>query len=260
MSFFRFLDRPWRIFATGICFAFFSLGGLIMSTTLFPLIHMLPGGQRRNTMRVRFAVHKTFQLFVGMMSFFGLIRVHWHNLELLRSARACLVIANHPTLIDVVILISQIPHANGIVKGELFRNPWLKRVVSNAGFISNESGEQMLAESAEALAAGDAIVIFPEGSRTVPLEGLQFRRGTANIALRAEVPLLSVFITCKPITLVKGEAWYKIPERRAEIDIWVKEWLNPAQLAGGEQDISLAVRRMTLQLQEYYTEGLKIYE
>lgn len=254
-----YLDRVWRTFGTGVCFAVFFLGGLLESVTIFPILYAWPGSRRRKCERVRFVLQQTFRFFVWLMDVFGVIKVKLHNAELLKQARGCIVIANHPTLIDVVILMSLVPCANGVVKGELWHNYYLKGVLKAAGFISNADGEAMLEGCAESLAAGDAIVIFPEGSRSVPGEPLQFKRGVANIAVRTDAPLLTVFITCNPITLIKGEAWYEIPPRQAIIDVYVHEWLQPQQLAPSYHDKPAAARQLTFNLQEYFEKGLKAY-
>src|SRR5690625_4755627 len=103
-----------------------------------------------------------------MMETLGLIRVRLHNLELLHNSGGCIVIANHPTLIDVVILLAHLPRANCVVKGELWRHRFIGGVMRGAGFISNERGDELLAGCQSALNNDEAILIFPEGSRTVP--------------------------------------------------------------------------------------------
>lgn len=258
MSFYA--DKFWRVIASGFCFILFSLGGLVFSLTAFPLLHLWPGSSYQRCRRVRYCVHKLFCFFVGVMKFLGLITVKTHNIDLLKKARHCLVLANHPTLIDIVILGSQAPFMNCVVKGDLFRNRYLRRVMSYAGFINNDSADVLLSESAESLANGDAIIIFPEGSRTKQGKSLQFRRGAANIAVRSEVPILSVFITCQPIMLMKGDPWYKIPEKRGNFNIRVKEWIDPVAMVGNVDDKSASARHLTQALQDYFEEGLKEYE
>ncbi len=252
-------DRVWRTFATGVCFAVFFSGGLLESITIFPILYAWPGSQRQKRQRVRHVLQQTFRFFVWLMDMFGVIEVRLHNAEKLRQAKGCMVIANHPTLIDVVILMSIVPRANGVVKGDLWHNPYLKRVLTAAGFISNADGQTMLAGCADSLAAGDAIVIFPEGSRSVPGQPLAFRRGVANIAVRTDAPLLTVFIRCQPTTLIKGEAWYQIPPRKAVIDVFVHEWLQPQALAPNYDDKPAAARQLTYNLQKYFEKGLETY-
>ncbi|MDQ2076978.1 1-acyl-sn-glycerol-3-phosphate acyltransferase [Marinimicrobium sp. ABcell2] len=260
MSYLRYsADRIWRILATGFCFAFFFVGGFLQTLLLFPLLRALPGDEATKTGRVRTLQKRNFRFFVAMMETLGLIRVRLHNLELLQRSGGCIVIANHPTLIDVVILLAYLPSANCVVKGELWRSRFIGGVMRGAGFISNENGSELLAGCRQALDHDEAILIFPEGSRTVPGEGLAFKRGMAQVAVRTGAPVLTVFITCDPITLIKGEPWYRIPPRRAEINVHVGEILQPVELIEAYDDKPAAARQLTRYLQNYFEQGLKLY-
>ncbi|MCP8900137.1 lysophospholipid acyltransferase family protein [Gilvimarinus xylanilyticus] len=252
-------DRLWRTSATGFCFACFSFLALAQSVLVFPVIYALPGERGAKAARVRALQQFSFARFVALMEWLGLIRVHLHNRQLLERAGGHLVIANHPTLIDVVILFSLLPRANCVVKGALWRNLYIRGVMLAGGFISNASGDELLTGCRQALDDGQAVLIFPEGSRSVPGQALQFKRGAANVAVRTDAPLLTVFITCRPLTLVKGEPWYRIPPRKAHIDVFFYECLEPRALLEQYDDKPRAARLLTRYLENYYAEGLKRY-
>lgn len=252
-------DRIWRTLATGFCFAFFSLGALFISFTFFPLIYLWPATPEEKSSRARRLICRVFGLFVAMMELFGLIRVTVLNRELLQAARGCVVIANHPTLIDVVILMSLVPQANCVVKEALWHSVYFRWVMRAAGFISNENGEKLFTGCRAALARGDAMIIFPEGSRTVPGANLEFKRGVANITVRTDAPIMTVLIVCEPITLTKGAPWYRIPASRAEITLKVCEILTPATLIDRYDDKPAAARLLTRYLQEYFERGLESF-
>jgi 1-acyl-sn-glycerol-3-phosphate acyltransferase len=252
-------DRLWRTLATGFCFAYFLLGGLLQSLLLFPVVYALPGSRARKAQRMRALQQRSFAVFVRLMECLGLIRVRLHNTELVARSPGCLVIANHPTLIDVVILFACLPRANCVVKGELWHNRYLKGVMRAAGFISNVSAEQLLRGCQGALNTGEAVLIFPEGSRTPVGEAPSFKRGCANVAVRTGAPILTAFITCEPRTLTKGAPWYRIPPRRADIDVYFTEILQPASLVDDFSDKPRAARLLTKHLEHYFKEGLKRY-
>lgn len=252
------LDRIWRTLTTGFCFAFFFIGALVISCTCLPVITLIPASELIKKRRARAVIIGVFRFFVAMMQFFGLINVSLEDRERFQQAGGCLVIANHPTLIDVVILMSLVPQANCVVKDALWHNH-LQWVMRATGFISNDNGEKLLQGCRAALANGDAMIIFPEGSRTVPGEGLQFKRGVANIAVRTDAPILPVLITCEPLTLIKGDPWYKIAPRTAQITLKVRELLVPAQLLDRYDDKPAAARLLTLYLQEYFETGLESF-
>lgn len=253
------LDRSWRTLATGFCFAFFFIGALVISFSCFPVIYLTPTSVLQKKRRARGVIIAVFRFFVAMMQFFGLIHVSLENRERLLQSSGCLVIANHPTLIDVVILMSLVPRANCVVKEALWHSTYLKWAMRATGFISNDNGERLLRGCREALANGDAMIIFPEGSRTVPGQSLQFKRGVANIAVRTDAPIMPVLITCEPLTLTKGEPWYRIPAHKAEIKLNFCAVLQPSELVQRYHDKPAAARLLTQHLQEYFATGLESF-
>src|SRR5262249_24449607 len=133
----------------------------------------------------------------------------------LQDGTARLIVANHPSLLDVVLLMALVPRAQCVVKKELWSDPYLGYVVRNAGYIRNDLEAGALLHACRmALAEGNSLIIFPEGTRTAPHEPMRLRRGFANTPtlLRAQIQLVK--ITCTPPTLAKGDKWWMIPERR----------------------------------------------
>ena len=202
----------WRLFATGLSFFNFGLGGLILRFVFFPVVQLLPVSRRQKVLYCRKLVHLSYRLFIFQMRSLGVLRFEVRHLERLQPGQ--LVIANHPTLIDVAFLLSFIENANCIVRYGLFKNPFTRGPVSNAGYIPNREPEQLIADCVASLQAGDSLIIFPEGTRTVPGKKPKFQRGAANVALAAGVDVLPVSIHCSENTLAKGQKWYDIPPRR----------------------------------------------
>ena len=111
-------------------FAVFGISSLILGTTLLPLFHVLAGfsEKRFNVISRRF-VNKFFKFFVKYIEVTGAMRLSVENRELLKNIQGKVVIANHPSLLDVVILISLIPNANCIVKGALIQNKFISLII-----------------------------------------------------------------------------------------------------------------------------------
>jgi 1-acyl-sn-glycerol-3-phosphate acyltransferase len=170
-----------------------------------------------------------------------------------------LIMANHPTLVDIVFLISRIKQANCIVKESLWRNPFMRGGIVNAGYISNSDPEKMIADCVGWLQSGGTMIIFPEGTRSVPGKPCRFQRGAAAIALQANKIVTPVTLSCYPSTLTKAEPWYQIPERRFHLvmhvgdDIALDEFLLI-------QPKSIAVRRFNQYLQDYFTQQRERYK
>lgn len=182
----------------------------------------------------------------------GLMTYQINGLEKLNRPGQ-LIIANHPTLIDIVFLISRIPLADCIVKERLWHNPFTKGAVSNAGYISNADPEKMIKESVDRLEAGGTMIIFPEGTRTVPGAEYKFQRSAARIGLLANTIVTPVIIHCSPCTLTKAEKWYQIPERRFHLAIEVGNDMVLDNFLAIETH-TIAVRRFNRYLQDYFSQ------
>ncbi|RAV24320.1 1-acyl-sn-glycerol-3-phosphate acyltransferase, partial [Staphylococcus warneri] len=74
----------------------------------------------------------------------GVMTYEVDGLEKLVNSRQELVIANHPTLIDVVILNGLMEKANCIVKKAVWTNQFTFGQVSSAVYILNEGSEQFI--------------------------------------------------------------------------------------------------------------------
>lgn len=249
----------WRLLATGWCFASFSIGGLFLAVIIFPLLNIanlfLPES-RKKYHKAQSVIHYAFKLFIKQMIVLGIMKVEVKDLEKLQNDRPKLILANHPTLIDVVLLISLIRHTNCVVKKALWRDPFLTGVVRAAGYISNDGTDALIDDCVAALKSGDNLIIFPEGTRSVPGKDLKFQRGAAHIAARSGVEIVPVTITCNPPTLTKAEKWYHIPPRTFELKAEVGDPIDVNEMVGADEPSAVVSRRLTRYLLEYFTERL----
>lgn len=202
-------------------------------------------------------IHHAFRFYIGMMKFLGVLSYEVEYPDRLRHAR--LILANHPSLIDVIFLIALVPNANCVVKGKLSRNPFTRGPIKAAGYIINEENEKVVAAAGEAFAKGHALIIFPEGTRTTPEALMSLKRGAANVAVRNAADITPVLITCHPSTLTKQDRWYQTPTSKVHIRICVNETLSVEPYLQ-EMAPSVAARRLTADLAEYFDKELKVYE
>ena len=251
------LNYIWRLFATGFCFAHFFLGGLFLAAVVFPVAYVLPGSKQKKFMRSRLIVHYAFKQFVWQFQFLGVFSVDVQGLENISETKGQLVVANHPSLIDVVILMSLIRDANCIIKSELWRHRYFGGVMRAANYISNSGEpEQLLLDCKHVLDKGQALIIFPEGTRTVNDKKLKFQRGAAHIAAYTNAPILPVVIKCKPATLKKGEPWYKIPAKKAHFSVVIQTSMETNTIIDDKLMPSQASRQLTGYLRDYFQQKM----
>ena len=176
-------------------------------------------------------IHLSWKLFVGIMSGFHLIKVSVKNKDAFCNLKGCVVIANHPTLIDVVILISLIPNAVCVVKGALAHNFCIKNIIQKAYLVNDDNVENFLHKAENFIAEGFNVIIFPEGTRTnFQTKQNNIYKGFAHIAIRTKAAILPVLITCTPLILGKGQKWYDIGKIRAHYEIMPLPLIIPQKI------------------------------
>jgi 1-acyl-sn-glycerol-3-phosphate acyltransferase len=149
-----------------------------------------------------------------------------------------------------------LPRAQCIVKKELWQSPYLGRLVRGAGYIRNDlEFDAMLSACRSALAEGNSLIIFPEGTRTIPREPMHLRRGFANLAILLKARIQPVTIYCDPPTLFKGNRWWTIPPRRPSFRVEVGDYLDAAGWIDCKYRSS-AARKLVRQVEGYYRERL----
>ncbi len=246
------IERGWRIVVTGIAFSSFGLGGLLLRLICFPLLELGVRDAPRKARLARAMVRTSFAAFIEWMRLLGILRYSITGAEKLRRD-GLLILANHPTLIDVVFLVSLVENADCVVKARLARNPFTRGPVRAANYLCNDSGADLIADCIRSLHGGSNLVIFPEGTRT-PLDGrLRMQRGAANIAVRGGIDVTPVLIDCTPRSLTKGLPWWRVPRSRMQFSIEVRDDIAVAPfLAAAGDEYALAARRLTDHLQTYF--------
>lgn len=249
----------WRIGATGFSFASFGVGGVVIGGVIAPLVSLSSRNHAVRQQRAQQVIRHSFKGFVEMMVSLGIMTYEVDGLDKLENSRQELVIANHPTLIDVVVLIGLMEKANCVVKEALWSNPFTKGPVRSAGYILNAGSEQFIQDCVVRLNEDQAasLLIFPEGTRTAKGDILnEFQRGAANIAIRANVPIRPILIKCTPSTLTKNEKWYHIPSEPFHIQIKVLDTIHVDEILEDTTVSPKQVRQLNQKLQQFFNQEL----
>jgi 1-acyl-sn-glycerol-3-phosphate acyltransferase len=140
---------------------------------------------------------------------------HWQGCP--PKAEQRIYFANHQSHLDWVLIFAALPHdlrattrpiaARDYWTGSRFKH-WLTREVFNAVYVDRQRTDDQdpLEPLIEALAAGDSLVIFPEGTRSAKAEPQPFKSGLDHLAERfPAVPLVPVWIDNVQRVMPKGE-------------------------------------------------------
>jgi 1-acyl-sn-glycerol-3-phosphate acyltransferase len=254
------MNYLWRLGVTGACFALFGVGGSLLTALVFPPLRLLPGGEAGRNRRTQALIQRFFALLIGLLRGLGVMRLELRNGEALRQCGDMLVFANHPSFLDVVVMLSLMPRSNCVVNSRLWRSPFWGGVVRAAGYIRNDAPETLVDDCVAALDGGEPLIIFPEGTRSVPGRPLRMSRGAAHIALKSGRRILPVVLACNPPTLTKGMPWYRIPRRAFTFRLEVRPPLVVADCVDINEPASLASRKLTAYLESYFTKELNRHE
>lgn len=124
------------------------------------------------------------------------VRVRVKNSGRLARDRSFVVVANHESFCDVLVLLAHLPmQVRFLAKRSVFRVPILGWSIAAAGFIPVDREERSRSAAAveaalRRLQGGRSVVVFPEETRTRSGELLRFKKGAAHLALKSELPIL----------------------------------------------------------------------
>jgi 1-acyl-sn-glycerol-3-phosphate acyltransferase len=242
------INKYWRIIATGLCFSLFGLGGLALTFIVFPLLTFSIKNKASRELKVQKTIQTSFFLFCETMRITGAIGYKIVGAEKLKQDRNCLIVANHPSLIDYVLITSQLKQCDCLVKEAIWRNPFMKGVVTSAGYIPNKDPELLLTSCAERLSKDHVLLIFPEGTRTTEGVTSKLQRGAAQIAVKTESDMRIVHITVAPIFLTKQDKWYRVPDTKPFFLVEVKDKIAIADFIKSDESSSLTVRKLNKHL------------
>ncbi len=227
----RLLGLPRRLLGITIFVSFFLVSSLLCLLALPRLLFGRPGPWAQR--RYRRALNLGFHRFMAMLRAFRLIDFSLPERRLDHPRGAFLVIANHPTLIDVALLLSACPEAVCLVKSDWYRSPFLRPLLLLGDHIPGSTPEEFMPGSdstapvveriEQKLREGVPVVVFPEGTRS-PRRGLRrFRRGALEAARRAGVPIVQIFLDVDRPFLMKGQPLWQLPTERVRYRF---EWLG----------------------------------
>jgi len=183
-----------------------SLGWNLVALVLYPVLPR-PLGLRVGRMMIA----RGYGWFWSLAAFTGMMRLRAEALDTLRSEAGLIVVANHPSMLDAVMLVARLPARACIMKASLAYNPFLGPGARLARYIRNDSAYGMVQCAVRDLQEGGQLVLFPEGTRTTQAPINPFHASFAIIAKRAQVPVQAVFIDTVSPYLGKGWPLWRLP-------------------------------------------------
>jgi len=174
--------------------------------------------------------HKHVKSYLSILNRLGLISFKFIGKPVEEPA---LIVANHPSLIDFIVLLKDFPNSVCLFKKQTKKNPILADFVKVAGYVegmdgTREASERIISDCCQRLDEGHHVVVFPEGTRSASnLSVGRFRTTLFYAALKANVTIQPVSIYCAPSFLGKKQSWTDFARQN---NVMVIEYLEPIDI------------------------------
>lgn len=188
-----------------------------------------------------------YRLFWTVASACAMMRIDARCLAPLKDEQGLIIVANHPTMLDALLLVAHLPRSACIMKASLMKNIFLGAGARLARYIRNDSAHAMVKQAVADLRQGGQLVIFPEATRTTQPPVNTFTPGVTLIAKLARAPIQTVIIETDSPYLSKGWPLWRVPPLPVVFTLRLGERFEP-------QPDSHA---MTAALEDYFRQQLQ---
>jgi 1-acyl-sn-glycerol-3-phosphate acyltransferase len=126
-------------------------------------------------------------------------RISIEGREKIRRGVAYVMVANHQSLLDILVLFRLFTHFKWVSKIENFRVPCIGWNMALNRYIKLRRGDrdsidEMMRACERTLRSGSSIMMFPEGTRSMDGRLKQFKHGAFTLAQNVGVPLLPIVV------------------------------------------------------------------
>ena len=175
-------------------YVFFGTGAVILAIFVFPFIRLFASRKDKDFgITARAYVSHTFRWFLRILAFFGGSRLQVDDRKSYRNFHGKIIIANHPSILDFVYIMSLVPNSTCIVRGSLTKTP-LAGVIKQAYITNSTDFDELCIECKKVTDKGCNVIIFPEGTRTPRHGKNNYKKGAARIALYCGCDVQPLFI------------------------------------------------------------------
>lgn len=178
-------------------FTFFGVAALFFRYITLPVKKFIWSYQQNNenkSLKIRYSevLQRSWQGFLNFLINVRILKLEIDDIERLKNIKNSIIVSTHPSFIDILILISIIPHSTCFVAERLANNIFLKGIVNLLFIIEGQTQSAWLEESKSMIDEGFNLIIFPMGIRHRKNERPKIRRGTALLAQKTKKDIVMI--------------------------------------------------------------------
>lgn len=185
--------------------AYFLFGCLVASILGFGVV-LLPIGKKNKQKAMGYIIHKFGSSLLYIM--FN-VRKTFYDTENLDLSKPSILIANHSSVLDIIITLSISPKVLLVTNKWVYYSPFFGYLVRTAGFVLNTDIESNLDIIKQKIDDGYSIMIFPEGTRSSSQKINRFKKGAFYLAEKLALDITPVLIHGAYFTMAKSDLQLK---------------------------------------------------
>ncbi len=192
------------LLVTGGVFAVLDAGSCVLR-------HTLPDGPGRRRMARRWLCAMA-RLAVGYLHRAGILDCDMTELAAIAQRPNLVLVANHPSRLDCLLLASALPHMVCVTKASIWERGVLGSTLRTAGYVRHDTLLRIIGPASQALQENCQLLLFPEGTRSrAGAEPGPIQPGFAAIAQRTRADVQVVLIETPSPYLSQGWSFLKRP-------------------------------------------------
>ena len=180
-------------------------------------------------------------------------KVSWEGKEHIKKDQAYVIVSNHQTLIDIIVIYTMFKHFKWVAKNSLLKVPFVGWNMALNGYVivkRNDAKSQikMMKHAERTLKSGSSIMMFPEGTRSADGNLGRFKRGAFILSEIADVPVIPIALH-NVDKAVRQNSWWLNKSRDMKAKVF--EPVNPKEFKN-TKEMSAAVKEIIAnQLEEW---------
>lgn len=243
------VPRPLRVLSMASLFALFFVFSPLMALVLFPALRLT--SRDRYRARCTYLLHRGMRFIAWTARALGIVGLDLPPMPAsVDPASPHILVSNHPTYIDMIVVLGTFEHLTCVTNGRWWKHWALGRLLRSTLYLPGPGSglpesEDMLESMVAHLRSGHPLLVFPEGQRSKPTGLRRFRRGAFEAAVRADVPIVPLFLRIDQPYLTKNVSIWRAPQRPPT---YTFEWLDVVRPADFDHD----AKRIARHLEEAY--------